>query len=237
MKNPVLFALFCIINVGMSALIPPVVPGLRRHRLADGSGQEETIVQGLPKSADFASPQDYISDLIWYLLQLTVGAFLTIVRATVIQVTQYILNGQNRLEDVLSQMDETTRAELQAILQNNMVRVAEISGPIVANLSAVLPSLSLAQGEEQSDPSTADPADIIRAILGITLEQLLREIRVILQSCDALLIQTIRGLTNIASRVDPNIAQILQTTSTEMNRARDLIRPVINNLVQIVPNI
>jgi len=241
MQSNTFFALFCVVSVGMNAFVagvPVAQPRARRMRISRSLNDK-----AIPHAADFAletfsktkegqAPRDYISDLIWYLLGLTVGAFLGFVNNNMQEIKVRIDNGQTRLTQAMTGVDPATKEELRNIVENALGEALDIVEDVIDKLGRVLPSIT---SENDGSAISMDPSDIIYIILGMSLEEFLFLIRNILERSDFLLNGTINSLTQIAGRVSPTIAEMLRTTSTEMDRARSFIRPILTNIYQVLP--
>jgi len=235
-----IFALFCIVSVGMNAFAVPVAhargarrPAMRISRSLKDSAIPQTAafeLETFSKTKEGLVPRDYLSDLIWYLLGLTVGAFLDFVYNNLGLITDMINNGQTRLLQAMTGVDPATKEELRQIIEISLEEARDIVADIIEKLQRVLPSLTA-----ESKSVNSDPNDIIRIILGMTLEEFLTLIKDTLERSDSVMVSTTSSLREIAARVSPAIAEMLRTTTAEMERARDAIRPVLTNIYTVLP--
>lgn len=240
MQRNTFFALFCIVSVGMNAFVAgvPVAQRARPMRISrslNGKTIPHTAafeLETFSKTKEGQGPRDYISDLIWYLLGLTVGAFLGVVDNNLKEIKVRINSGQTRLTQAMTGVDSATKEELRNIVENGLGEALAIVDDIIRKIGQVLPSIT---SESDVNAINMDPSDIIYMILGMSLGDFLSLIKNILERSDALFVSTINSLTQIAGRVSPTIAEMLTTTSTEMDRARGFIRPILTNINQVLP--
>jgi len=242
MQRQQFFALFCVISVGMNAFVAGV-PVRPRPRLSleamklHASGSHKNVNPNALEFETFSrtkegGARDYISDLIWYLLGLTVGAFFSVINYNLLPISNTVNTSKLQLENAMQNVDEAIKQDLRVITEGALIEAKNIIDILVGKFGRVLPSLSSVGGIIFTDPN-----DIIYALLGISLEDFLKEITSILQRTDTLLDNTIRSLLSIAGRVNPSVAETLRSSATDMGRARDAIRPLLNQLWQVLPSL
>jgi hypothetical protein len=241
--NRTLFALFCVVSVGFNAVVlaVPVRGGLIRPRpLPSGLppqhkdyGTEVTnqLLEALrdlqmQQHSNFnAEIRDALTDLIWYLLQLTVGAFLTTVDMKAQDVTNKIELSMYELLDVVKDSDAATKEEVRAIVDNALASAVESMKPILEMLDLVLPSIT-------KYPiffyAPSDVSDVIEALIGKTLEEFLKLITNVFEQIDNILSETIDALAELGEK-KPELRAELQTVSDAFFGAgRNVIRYVLS---------
>lgn len=109
------------------------------------------------------APRDYFADLIWYLLGLTVGAFLEFINYSLMQTKNTINAGKTRIEDAMDDVDAGVKAELANIVDNALKQAVDLIGELIYKLGRVLPSLTSTPMAHA--PTRVDPNDSTELVL------------------------------------------------------------------------
>jgi len=210
--RPSSFLLLILIGSTVSASIPEKARKLRK--LGDGG----------------IYPKDWLTDVISQLLGISVSDLLKLINSTLIGMENLVEEAVDVLQKIMSSVNPEAQAELQEIINVALAEVLELIQPILDQMGQVIPVIT-------KEVQTRDLiSDIILAILGITLEELLTRVTEALADLNIILNQTLETLSEVAGKVNESSSKEIEAVSDNMvEDARQLLSPLLNMLRQIFP--
>jgi len=199
-----------------------------------------TYQQG--RQANDRSPNDPIngrdgmSDIIWALLNLTVGLFLQGIHNNLDLLQGKITEAQGKIGEGIDNADPTTEAQLRTLNATYNMISTQLIRPLQEDLNRVIPSLtSSADAAAKVGLMPYDASDIIEAIIGMTLAEFVEKIYCVMSTSDENMYNNIVSLEAAIGRVtDPTLKNILIWLVNKLTESRRGIQPHLTNLRNIL---
>jgi len=189
-------------------------------------------------------------------LGVEVSELLYQINATLEGLDRLINSGMQILISILDSVSEKIKEEILDLIDHALKQSLEIIKPILEDLGLVLPAIEANTAKSTIRSSTADSTfsvrlklrlyifqhfnpihfiAVIKAILGITLEELLTTVSTALDQLDILILETLTELNEIAAHA-PEVAEEIREASDEhLIEARAVLKPVSDSLRQVLP--
>jgi len=183
---------------------------------------------------------DWLIDWIEKILGMVAEDFLKLIDFTVRQLSLFVVEVLSQLEQIISKIPNADiRDQLKAINTNFLQEWIEIMKPIQEHLDIIIPELQTIQiqiiGDEKNTNPRMNLADLISALLGISLEELLVEINLALIKTESLVEKSLQQLLEID--VDGSAGQELEEViNGSLLEANKLITPILKMLDNVLPN-
>jgi len=246
-----IFKLFLVELVGLALVCAMPGPGLHRAQIS-GPGAAAAQLAARRSQEVARAPltiaeviayflrmtRNWFSELILNLLGITASELIKQINYTMVGMDNLVEEAVEQLEKIMRKVGDDVKPELEAILTHALARSLEIMEPILDQLKQIIPNLppSPAAGAVSvREPGTMDfVSDLIEAILGISLEELITNINHVFIESDKLLTETFLALSEVAKKVSVEIAAELELIIDDIViKAQELVRPLLVTLGQL----
>jgi len=225
----------------LSIFIVLISLGLIYGSVVDPKWRKESIsIEKSKTNNDLKMKSDWLIDWIEKILGMVAEDFLKLIDFTVRQLSLFVVEVLSQLEQIISKIPNADiRAQLKAINTNFLQEWIEIMKPIQEHLDIIIPELQTIQiqiiGDEKNTNPRMNLADLISALLGISLEELLVEINLALIKTESLVEKSLQQLLEID--VDGSAGQELEEViNGSLLEANKLITPILKMLDNVLPN-
>jgi len=225
----------------LSIFIVLISLGLIYGSVVDPKWRKESIsIEKSKTNNDLKVKSDWLIDWIEKILGMVAEDFLKLIDYTVRQLSLFVVEVLSQLEQIISKIPNADiRDQLKAINTNFLQEWIEIMKPIQEHLDIIIPELQTIQiqiiGDEKNTNPRMNLADLISALLGISLEELLVEINLALIKTESLVEKSLQQLLEID--VDGSAGQELEEViNGSLLEANKLITPILKMLDNVLPN-
>ncbi|ODN06340.1 hypothetical protein Ocin01_00371 [Orchesella cincta] len=175
-------------------------------------------------------PRDWFSDLIRETLNLTVKELLAKTEETFKALDRVTNGGLQQLKQVLELATPEEQTEINKIINSTIGGILNQSNEFLKDLGLVLPNISSMKATRYDAA-----ADIILALLGVSLEELIIAIANAMECSLDLIDRAIIDLTALAQQAGPNVAGALTEISVSFkNEGANWLIPMVDQLHQLV---
>ncbi|CAL8108439.1 unnamed protein product [Orchesella dallaii] len=176
-------------------------------------------------------PRDWFSDLIRQTLNMSVKELLAKTEETFKQLDRVTNEGVEKLTQVLTLATPAMKDKIGQITSNAIQKLFDQIIPFLQDLGLVLPNISSIKAARYDAA-----ADIIFALLGITLEDLVTAITNAMDSSLDLLEGTIIDLQALAGEAGPGVGpSLIEVSNSFREEGLRWLIPMLDQLRQIVP--